>query len=215
MLEEHYPDVLHGPNPAPSTSASLSKSTSAPLSRQPSSSSSKTPSLFVFPLSLAPAHLNLNLRIQSFIEAVRTRPLYPPPPPSSNLTPHHALSLSRYYSPSPSPPPQPPAPATGSARSHHDQSIILHLGKELAQIVNSLPDPTDRATYLKELDGIWPLMAYPEPEAKSPANVSKYLQYDRRLALADQINSAVLREFASFCVGRIRMPDSEFTGNKS
>lgn len=84
--------------------------------------------------------------------------------------------------------------STAVPRPQHDQSIILHLGKELAQIVNSLPDPTDRAVYLKELDGIWALMAYPDPEASSPANVSKYLQYDRRLALADQINSAILCE---------------------
>jgi hypothetical protein len=192
MLEEHFPDVLHSPNP-PSSTANVPMPAPATLSRQSSNSASNTSSVFVYPVSLAPAHLNLNLRIQSFIEAVRTRPLAPPPPPASHLTPHHALSLSPYYSPASSPSPLTTG-TSNTARSQHDQSLVLHLGKELVQIVNSLPDPRDRAIFLKELDGIWALMAYPEPEAKSPANVSKYLQYDRRLALADQINSAILRE---------------------
>lgn len=196
MLEEHFPNVLRDRNPPPSTATAPTPS-STPLGRQSSNPAPNTSSLFVYPVSLAPAHLNLNLRIQSFIEAVRTRPLAPPPPPPSHLTPHHALSLSPYYSPASSPSP-PTTGAPNTARSQHDQSLVLHLGKELVQIVNSLPDPTDRAIFLKELDGIWALMAYPEPEAKSPANVSKYLQYDRRLALADQINSAILRESLMF-----------------
>jgi CTLH/CRA C-terminal to LisH motif domain len=197
MLEAHAPDVLHGPNLSTSPTNPTPAPASVPLGRQLSNTVSNPSSVFVYPVSLAPAHVNLNLRIQSFIEAVRTRPLAPPPPPASHLTPHHALSLSPYYSPyySPASSPSPPATGTsGTTRSQQDQSLVLHLGKELVKIVNSLPDPNDRAIFLTELDGIWALMAYPEPEAKSPANVSKYLQYDRRLALADQINSAILRK---------------------
>lgn len=191
MLEEHFPDVLHGMNPSPSSAPAPA---TIAMGRQPSNTVSNTSPVFVYPVSLAPAHVNLNLRIQSFIEAVRTRPLAPPPRPASHLTPHHALSLSPYYSPASSPSPPAIGSFSGAARSQHDQSLVLHLGKELVQIVNSLPDPRDRAIFLKELDGIWALMAYPEPEAKSPANVSKYLQYIRRVELADQINSAILRE---------------------
>lgn len=187
MIEEHYPNVLH--HPAASSSNPLGSLVSPPLSRRQSTSATPQQSPFLYPLSLDPAHIHLNLRIQLFIEAVRSRPLAPPPRPPTYITPHH--TLSHYSSPSPSPP---PVSAPRPERTLHDQNVIIHLGKELAQIVNSLPDPTNRADYLKALDGIWPLMAYADPETKSPANVREYLQYEHRLALADQINSAILRK---------------------
>lgn len=178
MLRDHFPGVVNAENEA----SSSSNSSAQPLSN---STMNSYPS-YVFELSLDPDHLTLNLRIQSFIEAVRTRPLAPPPPATSYLTPHHALSL--YNSPS-SPPTPPP---TGSTSLEDQKSVVLHLGKELSYIANQLPDPTDRAVYLRELDSIWALIAYPDPEGSAPPYVSKYLQYDRRLSLADQINSAIL-----------------------
>jgi hypothetical protein len=72
---------------------------------------------------------------------------------------------------------------------------VLRLAKELSLVVNMLPDASDRAIVFKELDDhIWPLMAYTDPEANSPERVNRSLQYERRLALADQVNSAILCE---------------------
>lgn len=196
MLREHFPGVLNAENVG-SSSKPASNSSARPASTPPSNHSS-----YVFDLSLDPDHLTLNLRIQSFIEAVRTRPLAPPPPPTSYLTSHHALSLSPYDTPSPSP--SPPSPVAGSitTTSEDQKNVVLHLGKELLYIAHTLPDPTDRAVYLKELDSIWALIAYPDPEGSAPPHVSKYLQYDRRLTLADQINSAILCAFPSLSLLR-------------
>ncbi|KAF8307451.1 hypothetical protein DL93DRAFT_2064872 [Clavulina sp. PMI_390] len=193
LLELYYPNVLQSTDPGRAPQQSEVPQPPPALQRRSSTTSAPRSSLFLYPLSLAPGHLTLNLKIQSFIEAVRTRPLEPPPLPSSFLTPHHSISVvSTYPSPSPTGTSTPDPSSASVPRRPQSQSLVLHLGKELAQIVNGLPDPTDRAVYLKELDGIWPLMAYPDPEHKSPSNVREYLQYDRRLRLAEQINSAIL-----------------------
>ena len=142
---------------------------------------------FVFPHSLEPSHLALNLRIQAFVEDVRTRPLtLPPPAPASvNLS---TPSVPAYN------PFNPISHVSSPHRERDNQSAVLRSARDLAQMAQNLSDPTDRAVYLKELDNVWALMAYPEPEATGLAQVLKYMQYDRRVALADQINSAALRE---------------------
>ncbi|KAF9520487.1 hypothetical protein BS47DRAFT_635767 [Hydnum rufescens UP504] len=165
ILNEHYPTVLN--EQAPSLTTPL-KSTSPDFISSPSSTSSALPR----PQSTSSPF--------TFVEAVRTRPLTSPPQGSSSLSPHQVV-----YSPFPS-------SLSPSSRPVHSQAVVLRLGRDLAHSAQSLPNPNDRALYLKELDNVWALMAYCEPEGGSPAHILKYLQYDRRVALADQINSAIL-----------------------
>jgi len=69
--------------------------------------------------------------------------------------------------------------------------IILMKAQKLHALTNMLPDPSDRATYLKELNNVGGLLAYQVPEKSS---ISKYLTMERREAVADQINRAILSE---------------------
>jgi hypothetical protein len=121
--------------------------------------------------SIDPAHLTLNLRILSFIEACRTIPLVHPAPTNE----------------SPSPPPTTSTdPPPGSVE--HKVALISKAHK-LHALINALPKPSDRAVFSKELTNVGGLLAYKVPET-SP--VSKYLSQERREAVADQINSAIL-----------------------
>jgi len=62
--------------------------------------------------------------------------------------------------------------------------------QKLYALMNMLPDPADRITYSKELKNVSGLLAYPVPEESS---ISKYLTMERREAVADQINRAILK----------------------
>src|SRR5260221_8870656 len=203
LLKTYFPTVLNEPKPQPKTDSNASSSLLSHIS--PSSSVSRTSSAltsmarpsspaivsapFVFPHSLEPSHLALNLRIQAFVEDVRTRPLTPPPPAPARVN----LSTSSIPAFNPFNP-----LVASSHRERDNQSDVLRSARDLAQMAQNLSNPTDRAVYLKELDNVWALMAYPEPEMTGLAQVLKYMQYERRVALADQINSAALREFFFF-----------------
>jgi CTLH/CRA C-terminal to LisH motif domain len=119
--------------------------------------------------SIDPAHLILNLRILSFIEACRTIPLVHPPPANEAA---------------PSTP-----PTTFTDLSPERQLTLLLQVQKLHALINGLPNQSDRALYLKELQNVGGLLAYKVPETSS---ISKYLSQERREAVADQINSAIL-----------------------
>lgn len=66
---------------------------------------------------------------------------------------------------------------------------LLTKAQKLYALSNTLQHPLDRATYLKELENVGGLLAYKVPEKSSMA---KYLTLERREAVADQINRAIL-----------------------
>jgi len=147
---------------------------------------------FLTSTTVDPLHLNLNLRILAFTEACRTVPLpYPPPSPISSFTGSPSLSdidtdiddgdegASGLI----------PDEATDPiAHQQHLTNLITKIQK-LYVLANALTRESDRRTYAEELDQVGGLLAYKVPE-KSP--MARYLSQERREAVADQINSAVL-----------------------
>ena len=119
---------------------------------------------YVSSTSTEPAHLMLNLRILAFSEACRTVPL--------GFLPGHDSSEDRK-----------------STKSPMDTELLVMKAQKLYALMNMLPDPADRITYSKELKNVSGLLAYPVPEESS---ISKYLTMERREAVADQINRAIL-----------------------
>ena len=113
----------------------------------------------------------MNLRILAFSEACRTVPLEYPP------STHSAITNS-----------PPPAPAD-IEENPTQQMALLTRAQKLYAFSSTLRNPLDRATYLKELENVGGLLAYKVPEKSSMA---KYLTLERREAVADQINRAIL-----------------------
>ncbi|CAK5277667.1 unnamed protein product [Mycena citricolor] len=66
---------------------------------------------------------------------------------------------------------------------------LFSKAKKLRVLVSMLTHPHERADYDKEVENVIALLAYPDPEA-SP--VAKYLSQERREAVANQINTAIL-----------------------
>lgn len=74
----------------------------------------------------------------------------------------------------------------------------MHIAEQIrhAQQLNAeyetLTDSVDKTIYQEELKNVISILAYPVPE-KSPA--AKYLSQERRDAVAEQVNSAILRMY--------------------
>ncbi|KAJ7271885.1 CTLH/CRA C-terminal to lish motif domain-containing protein [Mycena haematopus] len=66
---------------------------------------------------------------------------------------------------------------------------LLAKAQKLHVLSSMLSNPAERAAYSKELENVTGLLAYPDPES-SP--VAKYLSHERREAVANQINTAIL-----------------------
>jgi len=165
LLRTHFPSVLHEND---SGSASIESGTAEP--RPISSNNSE----YVSSTSTEPAHLLLNLRILDFCEACRTVPLEYPPSTHSAVT--NSIST--------------PLQASADMEENPDyQMALLTRAQKLYAFSNTLQNPLDRATYLKELENVGGLLAYKVPEKSSMA---KYLTLERREAVADQINRAIL-----------------------
>lgn len=135
---------------------------------------------YIPPTSVNPAHLLLNLHIQGFIEATRSVPL-PYHPPGSTT------------------PPSPP-PSQNDVIDEDKEGAdlraterLLHRAQNLYAEANRLPNAAERGQYLLELGRVGSLLAYAIPE-KGP--VTQYLGQDRREALADSIDSAILCMYA-------------------
>jgi len=149
------------------------------------SENTETPSLYktdsrleyIPSTSVNPSHLMVNLHIQGFIEAARSIPL-------------------PYYPPEIQPPTSPIAATTDEVTDEDKEMAnlraterLLHRAQNLYAEAHRLPVAEDRAQYLLELGRVGSLLAYAVPE-KGP--VTQYLGQDRREALADSIDSAIL-----------------------
>ena len=134
---------------------------------------------YISSTSTEPAHLLLNLRILAFSEACRTIPLdYPPKP----VSPDAMVTSPAFEEPEETP------------EYLEQQLALLTQAQKLYAFSKTLLDANDRATYLKELENVGGLLAYKVPE-KSP--MAKYMTMERREAVADQINRAILSESLS------------------
>lgn len=133
---------------------------------------------YVAATSIDPSHLTLNLRILAFIEACRTIPLEYSPPKSRGVTIPPALEGL-----------VPKALDGEDPEAIERQLALLSKAQKLYALVSMLPKPSDRAVYAKELKNVGGLLAYKVPETSS---MSKYLSQERREAVAEQINSAIL-----------------------
>ncbi|TFK54840.1 hypothetical protein OE88DRAFT_1778374 [Heliocybe sulcata] len=144
LINLHFPSVLNAsPSPSPSP---------------PPPDTSQ----FLYARSLEPQHISLNLRIQAFIESVRTSPLPndAPPPTLSSLTDPDAAKVQ-----------------------------LIQSARKLSVLQQALPDAEDKKRYSEELKHVVSLLAYNVPES-SPA--ARYMSLERREAVADQVNSAIL-----------------------
>jgi hypothetical protein len=118
-----------------------------------------------FSRSANPDHVRLNLQIQGFIELYRHLSPSAPPSPSSSMG-----SLA------------------GGLNGHAELTSTLSALHNLHTEANRLR-PEDRAVYLQEIKDVGGLLAYIEPETSV---VSGFLDQQRRIALAQQINAAIL-----------------------
>ncbi|KAJ7741517.1 lish motif-containing protein [Mycena maculata] len=131
---------------------------------------------FVASTTLNPAHLTLNLRILAFTEAFRTAPL------------DRVLHST-----------------TDASPLEEDDPKTLELiskARKLHILVSMLPNPTERAAYTQELRNVAGLLAYPDPQS-SP--VAKYLSQERREAVANQINTAILYRTGFAAISRLEL----------
>lgn len=167
----------------------------------PHTSSGSNPATirFLTSTTVDPLHLNLNLRILAFTEACRTVPLpYPPPSAISSLSGSPSLSdvdtdIEEGDEPAPTASLIPDETTDPVAHQQHLSTLIVRIQK-LYVLANALPKESDRRTYAEELDQVGGLLAYKVPEG-SP--MTRYLSQERREAVADQINAAVLCKSSS------------------
>lgn len=209
MINEYFPTVLNSSAAAAAGAAGSSNGSRPTRAKAASSSGNSVASdkmLPANPTSMEPDHLLLNLQIQVFIEAIRSASsaqLAPPAnaqlsasngslPSLASTTPGiAAAAISRAASPAPS-----TSSSNGSATSATGANAALnpalHSALAYAQglyaSAQKLPSFW-RAMYLKELEQVTALLAYTDVE-HSP--VRRFLHRSRKVALAEQVNSAIL-----------------------
>ena len=164
---------------------------------QTSSGSTPATIQFLTSTTVDPLHLSLNLRILAFTEACRTVPCpYPPLSAISSLTGSPSLSDLDTDIDEPDEPPAPTPRLVPDetvdpiAYQQHLSNLIARVQK-LHALAKALPKESDRKTYTEELNQVGGLLIYKVPE-ESP--MARYLSQERREAVADQINAAVLCE---------------------
>jgi hypothetical protein len=180
LLNKHFPLVL--------------SETESYISEPPSPSPIHDKVEYIAPTSVDPTHISLNLRILAFIEASRTVPL--------EYDPH--LQATRSTSPIPAEKLKQRSPIyeLDDTDSEAKQTEQLDRAKKLYTAANSLRKPSDRASYLEELGQVGGLLAYKYPE-DSP--MAKYLSQERREAVANQINSAILHRTGKPAVSNLEL----------
>uniref|UniRef100_V5EWF9 CRA domain-containing protein n=2 Tax=Kalmanozyma brasiliensis (strain GHG001) TaxID=1365824 RepID=V5EWF9_KALBG len=204
MINEYFPTVLNssGGNGGSSNGSKSTRSKGGSSSASSSSPSDKV--LPANPTSMEPDHLLLNLQIQVFIEAIRSASSAQLAPATSSLsasngglpslastTPGIAASaISRAASPAPSTSSSNGSgtSATGNAALNPALHSALAYAQGLYASAQKLPSFW-RAMYLKELEQVTALLAYTDVE-HSP--VRRFLHKSRKVALAEQVNSAIL-----------------------
>jgi hypothetical protein len=222
LCNAHFPTVLNSDSAfSNGDEAELSKALKSSKEAD-SLSEGVTRILPANPTSLYPAHLSLNLQIQAFIESVRLAFTATPTNgtttqnltsvgnalgglsvPSHTMAPGIANVISRSASPAPSSTSSNGSNTSangmsGSAHSNGSTAAalnpFLHAALSHAQLLNTNVQKLPlywRSMYLKELESVMVLLAYTDLE-RSP--VRKYLDQSRRVALAEQINSAIMCE---------------------
>ena len=185
-LNENFPSTLP-------SSTSICADTESPTRTEPEERSQSKSVETIFPFTVEPAHLYLELRILAFIEASRTQPLpYPlTMPTASDLEPTTRISPPNNFR-------DPSGEADGDA---HLARLLKHV-REIYDCAQALQVPQERAEYQHELSNISSLLVYKIPE-QSP--MAKYLTQERREAVADQVNSAILRATFSFPVSDVEI----------
>ncbi|KAK1228385.1 hypothetical protein PQX77_008522 [Marasmius sp. AFHP31] len=179
IINKHFPPVL-------------SMQASAEMDGRPGTGSSTAAMEYAPAKSTHPAHLLLNVRIQAFVEACRTVPLEYPPKPTSgkNKSASTVNTMDK---------------STGSSDSPETidkQTALLKSAQKLYALANMLPSKEENERYMKELTNVVGLIAYPVPET-SP--IASYLTQEHREALAEQIDSAILRHLDLTVVSRLEL----------
>ncbi|KAF8911006.1 CTLH/CRA C-terminal to lish motif domain-containing protein [Gymnopilus junonius] len=177
LLNKHFPSVLS------ETAASTM------VENLGSDSLSSTNDVeYISSTSTEPAHLLLNLHILAFCEACRTVPLEYP-------TKQGSMEAYSYLTES----------ETSLEPAVNQESLekLLARAQKLYVRMTMLPNPADHATYLKELERVGGLLAYKVPEKSS---ISKYyLSLERREAVANQINRAILKRTGKPLISTIEL----------
>ncbi|ORY33973.1 CTLH/CRA C-terminal to lish motif domain-domain-containing protein [Naematelia encephala] len=132
----------------------------------------------VFPKSTHPSHVRLNLQIQQFIESFRQLGPSSPSSPSSSIS---SLTSSMHMSTS--------LHHNGTSSSGATLTNALTAAQGLHSEAKKLPAEA-RAVYLQEIKDVGALFAYTNPETSI---LKGFLEQGRRIALAEQVNRAVLR----------------------
>ncbi|CUA74949.1 hypothetical protein RSOLAG22IIIB_01583 [Rhizoctonia solani] len=181
------------------TPASTTLETNSPTPEDPKHAHTPTqaprnPKSLSLGRSVNPAHILFNLRVQQFVEAIRTVPL----PPSSKERDEASLTESakveevggtKTISPDPVDHNEYSTSSSTKHPSEARQRRLFQLASGLYQSIKSLACPADREIYAKEVEQVCSLMLGPSPESSLAA---PYLSMSRREAVADQVNSAML-----------------------
>ncbi|KAF9535259.1 CTLH/CRA C-terminal to lish motif domain-containing protein [Crepidotus variabilis] len=183
LLNKHFPAVLAETLPIREDGNSTTEDESvnpagghAATESRPSMSNLE----YLSSTSTEPAHLLLNLRILAFCEACRTIPLPYPPDASSAATVTENGDVDDIDIDS----------DEEDSDVQQQQMALLIKAQKLYAYTKTLVNAADKATYVKEMENVGGLLAYKTPEKSSMA---KYLSMERREAVADQINRAVLK----------------------
>ncbi|EKM82605.1 hypothetical protein AGABI1DRAFT_111204 [Agaricus bisporus var. burnettii JB137-S8] len=208
LLNEHFPSVL-------GLSTPNAKS-------YPSSLEAMKSANHLIPTTTDPRHLLLNLRILGFTELCRTKPLvYSSPSLRTNeidmsesdvIIQHDSTQAKNVdsemndnvdtdaeadtdvdgtASESSTQDVHDLTPHTATVESNGDSKVelMIHQGQKLYALLEQIDHPAEKELYKKELVNVGALLAYPEPE-DSP--LARYLSMERREAVAEQINKAIL-----------------------
>lgn len=90
--------------------------------------------------------------------------------------------------------------ATGNETKDDPHVIkMIQQGQKLYVLLEQIHNPVEKDLYVQELINVGALLAYPHPES-SP--LARYLSMERREAVAEQINKAILGMFDSFNFAR-------------
>lgn len=167
-IHEHFPTVLM----RRSSSSSNGTTVLQPPTEKTQVYVHQTP---VFSHSYAPEHVALNLQIQAWIESYRNN-LSTPGSPGSSIESIGNGSTKE------------------SGLSDNQIKSLTEAWNEIHRIVSQFK-PEVAASYVKEVKDLSGLLAYSESELeKDDCPLRGFVDQRRRIALANQINAAILRE---------------------
>ncbi|KAK1924281.1 hypothetical protein DB88DRAFT_489683 [Papiliotrema laurentii] len=200
VLNAHFPAVLDETIPVPTRTNGSNhtvlggqpgppEASIVSLTAPSTSASGSKHSVPVLSHSTVPAHVKLNLQIQSFIESFRNLAPSSPSSPASSIS---SLTSSMHVSTHNLTAVAPSTTSNGTGGSSVSPGVTLTNALTAAQGLHAeakkLP-PDVRAVYLQEIKDVGALFAYTDPETSI---LSGFLAQERRVALAEQVNFAIL-----------------------